>query len=262
MNASIFRLFFMSRTLASAPQGLAHCARLILAHNGDCGLLGIAPGPVVYVEEFYGDDGWLAQRALRPDGTVVDQMDEAHGAQAGAPPLALPADLVRPTSVNHTQSLNFSGPRWRGIRAEERIDDMVLPLPVAAKMALAQRAQLDVPPPLLLGIAESRVLAETPLGPDCWLVCRRLRLAYALPQPRYADNGALYDYDSCALHLAHIWTPDDGGELLTDAALAGLPGVQLHRPLDCLAAYGCLAVADGGAPDRPAALHVWRFPLE
>lgn len=251
----------MPHTLASISQSLAHSARLTLAHNGDCGLLGIAPGPVVYVEEFYGDDGWLAQCALRLDGTVIAQMDEAHGARAGAPPLELPANLVKPASANHTRRLNFSGPRWRGLRAEERIDDMVFPLPVAAKMALAQRAQLDVPPPLLLGIAESRVLAETQLGPDCWLVCRRLRLAYALPQPRRADDGAPYDYDSCVLHLAHIWTPDDDGELLTDAALAGLPGVQLHRPLDCLAAYGCLALADGGAPDRLAALHVWRFPL-
>jgi len=249
----------MSRTLLSVSQRLVHCARLTLAHHGDCGLLGIAPGPVVYVEEFYGEDGWLAQRALHLDGAVTAEMDEAHGARAGAPPLELPADLIRPASVNHTRSLNFSGPRWRGMRAEERIDDMVFPLPVAAKIALAQRVQLDVPPPLLLGIAESRALAETPLAPDCWLVCRRLRLAYALPQPRRADDGALYDYDSCVLHLAHFWTPDDGGELLTDAALAGLPGADLRRPLDCLAAYGYVLVADGGTPDQLAALHVWRL---
>ncbi|MGQ9888730.1 MAG: hypothetical protein ACUVSX_09610 [Aggregatilineales bacterium] len=220
-------------------------------------MLGIAPGPVVYVEEFYGEDGWLAQRALRLDGAVLAEMDEAHGARAGAPPLELPADLITPVGVNHTQSLNFSGPRRRGMRAEERIDDMVFPLPVAAKMALAQRMQLDLP--LLLGIVESRVLAETPLAPDCWLVCRRLRLAYALPQPRRADDGALYDYDSSALHLAHCWTPDDDGELLTEAALAGLPGAHLRRPLDCLAAHGYLFVAEGGAPDQRAALHVWRL---
>lgn len=127
------------------------------------------------------------------------------------------------------------------------------------KIALAQRLSLDVSPPLLLGIAESRVLAETLLAPDCRLVCRRLRVAYALPQPRRAADGVLYDYDSCALHLVHTWMPDDNGELLTEAALVGLPGARLCRPLDCLAACGYLAVADGGAPDRHATLHVWRL---
>lgn len=92
--------------MSSILQRLAYCAQLTLAHHGECSLLGVAPGPVFFVEEFYGDDdGWLAQRALRLDGAVIAQMDEAWGTRAGAPPLELPDNIVRPASVSQRHPL-------------------------------------------------------------------------------------------------------------------------------------------------------------
>jgi hypothetical protein len=235
---------------------LEYHACLPLAHHGDCALLGLTPALEVYAEEIYGADGWLAQRALRFDGSVSAQMDE----QAGQAPLSLPAVLTAPQPPRHTLALNFSGPRWRGLRATDRIDDMVYPLPLAAKISLVKRLGLDLPPPLLLGLAESRVLAEAALAPGCWLVCRRVRLAYALAQPRRDHDGLPYDYDTLPLYLLHGWLPDgDSGDLLPDAAFGGPPGAALRRPLDCLAAHGWLLVADGGTPEQRAAVHIWRM---
>lgn len=230
-------------------------ACLPLAHHGDCALLGITPALAVYAEEIYGEEGWLAQQARRLDGAVIAQMDE----QAGQMPLALPPDMVRPEAPCHTLALNFSGPRWRGLCAADRIGDTVRPLPLVSKISLGQR--LGLAPPLLLGVAESRVLAEVALTPADWLVCRRVRLAFRLAQPRRDADGLPYDYDTLALYVIHTWSPasDEGDEPLPDSAFAGLPGAALRRPQGCLAAYGYLLVADGGTPDHRAAVHVWRL---
>ncbi len=255
MNARNFRLFFMLSAPLLLSRRFEFHARLPLAHHGDCALLGVTPALEIYAEEIYGDDGWMAQRALRLDGTVIAQMDE----QAGQAPLSLPPHLARPAAPYHTLALNFSGPRWRGLCATDRINETVYPLPLAARLALIQRLGLALPPLLLLGLAESRVLAETALTPADWLVCRRVRLAYRLSQPRHDDGGLPYDYDTLTLHLIHTWTPDSASdELLPDSAFAVLPGAALRRPLDCLAAHGHLLVADGGAPGHSAAVYVWR----
>ncbi len=71
--------------------------------------------------------------------------------------------MIKPQTGWHTMALNFAGPRHRGMRAPERTLDLVRPLSIQEKMALIDRFRLDVPPPLLLGIAESYVLAETPI---------------------------------------------------------------------------------------------------
>lgn len=260
MYAAIFRLFFMSRTLPHSDWRFEYLGSLALAHDGDCALLGITPELVVYVEESYGDDGWVAQHALRLDGTVLAQMDEQNGQLEGAQTLPLPADLIAPVPPRHTLTLNFSGPRWRGQRATDRIDEMVYPLPLADRVRLVERLGLGLPPPLLLGIAESRVLAETALSPGNWLVCRRVRLAYALPKQRHNSDGLPYDFDTLPLHLVHTWTAsDDSADLLPDTVFSGLPGVTLRRPLDCLAAYGHVVVADGGISEHCAAVHAWRI---
>ena len=157
--------------------------RLPLRHNGDCTLLGVTPDYTVYVEEIYGDDAKIAQHALALDGSLLASIDEGDAADGELRPLDLPPELIKSHSGWHTMALNFAGPRHRGLRAPERTLDLVRPLSVSEKMALVNQLQLDVLPPLLLGIAESYVLAETLISaPNLYFVCRRVRIAVALTE--------------------------------------------------------------------------------
>lgn len=232
---------------------------LELAHNGDCHLLGMSSDKVIYAEEVYGDDDWLAQHALTLDGDRVQSVDEEDGQRADLVPLTLPTDLVRPQPVRHTQRLDFSGPRLRGLREAERIGDLVRPLTVPTRMTLGQR--LGVAPAALLGIAESRVLAEALLtSQNSYLVCRRVRIAYVLSQPQRDAENQPYDYDTLVLYVAHPYDIDSGDiDVEPEIAFAGLPGVELMRPMDCLTANGYLCVADGGHEARHSRIHIWKI---
>lgn len=239
---------------------LKYLTSLPLNHNGDCALLGITPDEIIYAEEVYGDDGWMAQHALKLDGARIATIDERAGENQVLSPLLLPADLIAPQPPRIAVKLNFTGPRWRGLRSADRIDDMVYPLDIAAKFDLVRRLTLPIPAPLLIGVAESRVLAEAQLEADCWLVCRRLRLAYALPQPHIDSDGVAYDYDTLPLYLAHLFFPQSDQEnLLPVTAFDGLPDIELVRPMDCLTWHNLLLVAEGGTPERPSAIHSWRL---
>ena len=169
---------------------------LELAHNGDCYLLGMSPDNTIFVEEVYGPDDWLAQHAFTLDGQQLQSVDEDDGLRANLVPLTLPNDLIRPQSCHHTHRLNFSGsPRWRGLREYERVGDLMRPLSVPTRMTLGQR--FGIAPPMLLGITESRVLAEALMTPpDLYFVCRRIRIAYALSQPQFDADHQPFDYDS------------------------------------------------------------------
>lgn len=233
---------------------------LPLAHNGDCSLLGVAPDLTVYVEEVYSDDGWLAQHALKLDGTVVASVDEASGAVTDIAPLSLPDDLTMPQRGWHTMGLNFAGPRHRGLRGPERLDDLVHSFSVSEKFALVNHLRLDVPPPLLLGLAESYVLAEASVRPPhLFVVCRRLRLALALPEERQDDGGEPFDYDTQVLYVAHYFDTSAEQEPVLSSMLTDVQPAALHRPMDCLIYKDHLFIADGGSADHQSAVRVWRI---
>lgn len=235
---------------------------LPLAHDGDCSLLGVTPDLTIYAEEIYGDDGWLAQRAVTMNGIVRAEIDEDYGRRETVEPLPLPAQLAVPKRVWHAMRLNFSGARLRGLREADRVSETTQSLTPADKFALAAAAKLPVPAPMILGIVESYVLAEALIAsPDVFFVCRRVRVAYALPEPARDTDGQPYDYDSTALYLAHLYQPSAERDLTLEEALRPLAGAAaLHRPMDCLAAYGLLFIADGGSDGMRSAIHVWRLP--
>jgi hypothetical protein len=233
-----------------------HVTSLPLAHGGDCSLLGVASDLTVYVEEVYGDEGWMAQRALRMDGTMVAAVDEEDGRATAVQPLPLPDDLTIPKTGWHTMALNFSGARHRGIRSLEHVTDIAQPLAVEDRMALTGR--LRVPAPLILGLAESYVLAEAELAaPHLFLVCRRLRVVYALEAEQTDEQNQAYDYDSHVLYVAHVYDRSQDVKPTLRESLAGLAGVELCRPMDCLIAHGHLFVADGGEDEQVSRVHVW-----
>jgi hypothetical protein len=239
---------------------LEYLRTLQLYHNGDCSLLGVTPELSIYVEEVYGEDGWLAQHAMRVDGTIITSVDEAFGAKTELEPLPLPTNLVESKRGWNTMALNYTGPRHRGLRGPERLDDLVRPFSIQEKAALVKRLELDMPPPLLLGVAESYVLAEAPISPpNVFIVCRRLRLAYAMSEARQDADGEPYDYDTLVLYAAHFFDRAAEQEPALSDVMVGLEGTPLHRPMDCLICNGHLFVADGGSADRRSAVHVWRI---
>jgi len=233
---------------------------LPLAHMGDCSLIGVTDDLTVYAEEIYGEEGWLAQHALKLDQRVLKSTDENVGKNRHFETLTLPDDLIRSQPCKHTASLTFGGARHRGLREPERIAELVRPLTIQTKITLIERLKLNILPPMLLGIAESYVLAEASLfSTDLFMVCRRLRLAYALPQPQQDADYQLYDYDTLVLYVAHDYNPYVDDEILPERALAGLPGVELRRPMDCIVRDQYLFVADGGTAEQVSGVHIWQI---
>lgn len=237
-----------------------HTRTFALQHPSDPGLIGATPDGHVFVEEIYGRDGWLAQGRYDPVGARVDSIDEDQGRQPDVKPLPLPDDLIRPARVWHTMRLNFAGPRHQGNRELERVDAVVQPLSIGEKIAVAQHLGLAVPP-LLIGLAESYVLAETQIvPPGQFVVCRRLRYAYALDPAQVDASGIPIDYDSGVVYVVQSIDLDDDAEQPISDSLGHFGGVDLHRPMDCLLVGDRLYVADGGDPaaDRLAQIHVWQ----
>ncbi|MBC7809749.1 MAG: hypothetical protein H7175_01310 [Burkholderiales bacterium] len=250
------------------PVSLKYMKSLPLLYNGDCSLLGITPGLddsdlMLYAEEIYGEEGWLARHALRLDGTLIASADEQGGENAEVKPLEMPADMISPLTAWHTMTLNFTGARHRGLRGPERVDEMLRPLSMAEKIALTEHLNLDILPPMLLGMAESYVLAEAVITrPNLFLLCRRIRLAILLEEEHFDKDNNPYNYDTLVLYAAHLYDSDADHETPLDELLTALPGVQLERPMDCLI-YGDLAfVADGGSlkgDGRRSAIHIWQI---
>jgi hypothetical protein len=233
---------------------------LQLPHNGDCSLVGVTPDFTIYAEEVYGKDGWLAQHAMTMDGTLLTSVDEAFGSETELEPLPLPNNLIEPKRGWSTMALNFSGPRHRGLRGPERLDDLVRPFSIQEKLALVKQLELDILPPMLLGLAESYVLAEAPvIPPNLFIVCRRLRLAFALPEEKEDETNERYDYDTLVLFAAHFVDLAAEQEPTLSDVLMGLAGTPLFRPMDCLICKGHLFIADGGSEERHSAIHVWRI---
>lgn len=235
-------------------------AQLPLRHHGDCTLLGVTRDLTIYAEEIYGDDGLIAQHALTVEGTTLATVDEAESDDAELHPLDLPPDAIKAKTCWQTMALNFAGPRHRGMREPERTSDLVRPLSIQEKMALVNHLQLDVLPPLLLGIAESYVLAEAQIiAPNLYFVCRRVRLAVALTEAQTDADGYPYDYDTLVFYIAHFYRRDEEPNLIN--ILADLVSTSLRRPMDCLRVGDRLFIADGGEADHPSAIHVWQLEL-
>lgn len=232
---------------------------LTLSYQSDCFLLGITPDLTLFAEEIYGKDDLLARYHFTLDGRILQKFDESSDTRA----FTLPTDLVHPTRPLQNHPLNFHGPRLRGLREPDRIRDAVRPLEVPTRMRLIAYLGLNISPPMLLGVAESQVLAQAPLGtPDTELVCRRLRLAYALPEPRYDADHLPYDYDTLTIYAAHVYHPQSREtELSFDTVFASFPGVTLRRPMDCLTYQNHLFIADGGDAQQSSRVHVWRIEM-
>ena len=237
-----------------------HLTTLPLKHAGDCNLLGVTPEGAIHAEEVYGKHGWVAQHELRRDGTFVRSVDEAEGRNGDLRPLDLPPQLITPKTCWKTMALNFAGARHRGLREPERIGELVRPLTIQEKMAAVQKLKLEIPATHLLGLAESYVLAESEvLRPNLYFVCRRIRLAYALAEPRTDGDGQLYDYDTKVIYAAHF--QDSAEESAFTDLLSDLTDRPLHRPMDCLLVDDHLFIADGGEGERLSAIHVWVLDL-
>ncbi len=239
---------------------ITHLSTLPLKYNGDCSLLGVTADGTIFAEEVYGAEGWVAQHELRADGTFVRSVDEENGTKAALEPLDLPERITLPKTGWQTMMLNFAGPRHRGLRAPERAADVVRPLALTEKMTLIDSLKLNIMPPMLLGIAESYVLAESLIiRPNLYFVCRRLRIAYALPDVRLDADNQPYDYDTLVLHTAHFYDCAQEPSLLD--LLTDLTTVPLKRPMDCLLVDDQLYIADGGGNDSLNSIHVWKLDL-
>lgn len=144
------------------------------------------------------------------------------------------------------------GARWRGLRESDRLADLVEPLTIMQKMTLIEQLGLNIPPPLLMGIAESRVHSAVMITPACVFVCRTVRLAVALPASQTDETGLIYDYDTIPLYLGHIDDPDNPTDLVE---LVSRPMVW-RRPLECLVNAGHLFVLDVPEDGDSPAVHI------
>lgn len=231
-----------------------------LKHSGDCCLLAVTSDQHIYAEEIYGAEGWLAQHHLSPDGSFVATIDEDDGRTKVEQPLPLPEDAAQPATGWHTMWLNFAGPRHRGIRSLERVDELVRPFTLQDKIHLSQHPALKMPPPMILGLAESYVLAEAKtVVPGVYFVCRRLRIAFVTGKTETDETGEPFDYDSRVIYVAHFAARSAAlDESLVDQ-MQPLPGITPSRPMDCAIFGNQLYVADGGEADRVSAVHVWKI---
>lgn len=239
---------------------LTYQSSIKLPHSGDCHLLGVSPDLKIYVEEIYTEDAWFAQHTLTLDGTLIETVDEDDGKNTEVTPLVVPEGSFKPQSgVQTIKTLNYTGARHRGLRELERITDVVRPFSLQEKMKMVERLELSIIPPLLLGLAESYVLAEAELQrPSLYVVCRRVRMAYVLPTAQRDENGQLYDYDTHVLYIAHLFDREQEEVSLLDS-LKSLPGTDLYRPMDCLVAQNYLFIADGGGATHHNRIHVWHI---
>lgn len=241
-----------------------HLITLELPHKGDCYLLGISPDMHIFTEEVYGDDERVAQHTLTMNGSILASAYEQDDPAGSFVPMRLPDDLIQPAPVPNGHPLNYSGPRLRGLREADHIAEIVRPLSLGSRMTLIHKLSLDLTPPMLLGVAESVVLAQTFIHtPAEAMICRRLRLAYALPHVSYDADNQPYDYDVLTLYAVHTYNVASGENVIEpELAFAGLPGAEVHRPMDCLAYNDHFLVADGGGTRHNNRIHVWQVVKE
>ncbi|RMG75978.1 MAG: hypothetical protein D6711_05275 [Chloroflexi bacterium] len=208
----------------------------ILQQMSHYALLGAGEQGEIYLEAFNNDDDPTYLKIIKDTPVPITE----HPRQL----------TYTPTRSPQTKLLNYRGARWRGIQATERIRDTVIPLTISEKMHLISHFQLKISPPQIIGIAESYVLSDVALIPDqVYLVCRRLRIAYGLIQPKTDDTNQLYDYDTILLHIAQIY--DLADDLTLEHLDNRLWDIPVLNPLDCLRYQNNVILLDGYQ------VHIW-----
>ena len=90
------------------------------------------------------------------------------------------------------------------------------------------------------------------------LVCRRVRLARALPEIQYDDENQPYDYDSSVLHLLHPYNAATESAPPLEACLNAVGDVDLMQPQDCFYYEGRLLVCDASNGTHNSRLVLYR----
>ena len=233
-----------------------HFLTVPLLYEGDCKLLAVTREGLIYAEELYGDEDWLAQHKISIEDGILESIDELAGDNPDITPFKLPASAILPSSKSCCDALTFTGARLQGMQSDEPIAEIVLPLSIEDKIELVDYMEWDILPMQIIGIAESVVLSHTRLADGQLMVCRRVRIAYRLTEE--ADNkGVPYDYDSLDIYLLHEFDPDDDDLPELVDCLNEIEDVELLRPMDCLYHDGKLYVADGGEAGDSSAIHVF-----
>lgn len=227
---------------------LKHFTIINLPDVDDVVLLGMTSTGIVIAEGYSEARENATICRIEPDGNLVLLPKDT----------SLPQALISPEVVPAGHPLHFSGARLRGLRETDRIQALVQPLSILEKMALISHLALSVSPMQVLGIAESRVLSQAMLTPTLAVICRRVRIAYALPSIAKDADGLPYDYDTLPLYLLHAYHPQTTEVPPLEDCLGEFAGVRLHRPLDCLYHAGRLVVTEGSTADQPCRIVIWK----
>jgi hypothetical protein len=267
MKPARFKVVITEFTRSSHVKGLTYERTIPLWHSGSCNLIGVGAAPYdLYAEEVYGEGSWIAQIALRRDGTLIAIADEAHGENPNVSPLPLPGSLKRPGTGWISMALNVGGAPPRGLMAEERIYETARPLKTSEKQALIAAGYLpDVPPVDILGIIGSYVKSEAEVVRGLAVLVRQLRVAVRTGDEQIAEDSMPYDYISYEFSIVQTYRraePDQGLQhtMLDESHL----GVSLACPTDLIYRDNLLVIADAGAgvEGRVSALHLWQFEPE
>lgn len=250
---------------------LDYLRTITLNYGGDCRLLGVTPAPHrIYVEEVYGEGGWIAQHAFDDSGALLASVDE-HGGDATPQPLDLPVNLAAPGTGWQSMTLNTVGAPPHGLMRENRVLETAHPLKSREKEFLIEGGYLEgVLPQHILGLIGSYVISETKLARMAYLISRRLRLALRLTEPQTDEAGAPYDYTSREIAVVQAFYPQVPDLPLYETVLgAGVLGAALNWPTDLLIRDGLLVIADAGArgfaPEgagMSSRIHLWRVVVE
>ena len=235
-----------------------HFITFPMLYEDDCKLLGVTLDGLIYAEELYGDEDWLAQHIISIDDGIIETIDEQSGENTDVTPFKLPNTAIVTSSKSCCDALTFTGARLRGIQRDEPIDEIVLPLSIEDKIELVDYMEWDILPMQIIGIAESVVLSHTLLPDGLLMVCRRVRIAYRLAELAEI-NGVPYDYDALDIYLLHEFDPTDMELPELVDCLNDMEDVVLLRPMDCLYHDGKLYVADGGEDGDSSAIHVFDY---
>ncbi|MEM9951333.1 MAG: hypothetical protein AAF846_07030 [Chloroflexota bacterium] len=188
-------------------------------------------------------------------GDVLAIVDEEYG-KTNITPFTLANPLQQPHHpLEH--SLNYTGLRFRGMREADKVAEWVKPIPMLGKMPLMQKLNLGVPPMMLMGIAESRVLSETQLSDRLSLICRRVRLLIALSEIKIDEVGLPYNYETQIIHVLHTFDNETEVYPPLHQALKQFPDVS--NPTDCLFTHGYLIVADSGYDEAASTVHIYHL---
>ncbi len=220
---------------------------ITLPHCGLCGILGMTPNGQIYAEEIYPPDEQIMHHILTVDGQIVTSADE----------LNIPNNLIRPQIHPQTKALNYQGGRLRGLREAERLADWAQPIPIADKMMLIQTLGLKISAMQLFGVIESAVLSSVSLRDDWFVVCRRIRLAIALPQIQTDADGLPYDYDNHHVQTAHLYHASWAESTPIEKLLSGIGNIRLSHVHDCIAHDNQLYISESCGSTKNNTIHRW-----